>query len=137
MNVTRDVIIDLWPLYESGEASEDTRRLIEEFLNSDQKFAKLIHNSAEQSLRTGALPPLHREREVETLRKTKRLLRLRDYVLCVAVLLTFNPLVIYHATSGDAWVLDHPSLVSGLALAVVIAWSFYFVLKRRLRATGL
>ncbi len=28
-NVTRDVIADLWPLYVAGEASPDTRTLIE------------------------------------------------------------------------------------------------------------
>ena len=30
--ITRDVITDLWPLYESGEASRDTRTIVDEFL---------------------------------------------------------------------------------------------------------
>jgi hypothetical protein len=34
-NVTRDVIIDLWPVYRSGEASTATQRLVEDYLAAD------------------------------------------------------------------------------------------------------
>ena len=42
-NVTRDVIADLWPLYVSGEASADTRGLIEAFI---QRIRSLPGGSA-------------------------------------------------------------------------------------------
>ena len=38
MNVTREVINDLWPIYAAGEASADTRALIEEFLDRDTQY---------------------------------------------------------------------------------------------------
>jgi hypothetical protein len=44
--VTRDVINDLWPLYQSGEASPDTRALVEAFLSENGTFASTIKESA-------------------------------------------------------------------------------------------
>jgi len=42
MKVTRDVITDLWAVYESGEASADTRALVEEFLREDPEHARKL-----------------------------------------------------------------------------------------------
>lgn len=36
---TRDVVVDLWPLYVSGEASADTRALVDAFLAQDPELA--------------------------------------------------------------------------------------------------
>jgi hypothetical protein len=41
MNVTRDVIYDLLPAYFSGDASADTRSLIEEFFLTDPEFGRM------------------------------------------------------------------------------------------------
>lgn len=43
--VTRDVISDLWPLYKAGEASADTKRLVEAFLAQDGDFKTLLKES--------------------------------------------------------------------------------------------
>jgi hypothetical protein len=40
--VTRDVVADLWPLYVSGESSQDTRGLVEAFLREDPEFARKV-----------------------------------------------------------------------------------------------
>lgn len=42
MKVTRDVIADLWPLYDAGEVSADTRALVEAFLAADPAFASQL-----------------------------------------------------------------------------------------------
>src|SRR4029077_7540453 len=42
MNITRDVINDLWPVYAAGEASADTRLLVEEFLRQNPEVAGLL-----------------------------------------------------------------------------------------------
>lgn len=41
MTITRDVIYDLLPGYFAGEASADTRALIDEFLMTDPEFARM------------------------------------------------------------------------------------------------
>ena len=138
MNVTRDVIIDLWPVYESGEASPDTQRLVDQFLGQDLEFARLMRESPTESMRSDTLPPLRREQELETLRKTKRLVRTRDTLFFVAGFLSFTPLTVYDTSWGSGWVIrDHPLLAVALGLAAVAVWGCYFALKKRLSATGL
>ena len=41
MKITRDVVTDLLPLYESGEASPDTRALVEAYFRPDPDFEQL------------------------------------------------------------------------------------------------
>jgi hypothetical protein len=45
MTVTRDVILDVWPLYEAGEVSADTRALVDGFLAGDPEFARLLRRA--------------------------------------------------------------------------------------------
>ena len=42
MNVTRNVIRDLWDLAQSGDAHADSRTLIDEFLAADPAFAATL-----------------------------------------------------------------------------------------------
>ena len=42
MKVTRDVIYDLLPGYFSGDVSPDTRALVDEFLQQDPEFSKML-----------------------------------------------------------------------------------------------
>jgi ferric-dicitrate binding protein FerR (iron transport regulator) len=44
-DITRNVISDLWPLYKSGEASADTKRIVEEFLSQDRDFRTVLEES--------------------------------------------------------------------------------------------
>jgi hypothetical protein len=45
LEVTRDVVSDLWPLYETGEASMDSRTLVDTFLAEDRPFAATLRES--------------------------------------------------------------------------------------------
>ena len=71
MNVTRHVISDLWPIYASGEASADTRALVEAFLATDPSFAATLRESDGLAISCGvpALPPGH---EIAALDRTRR-----------------------------------------------------------------
>jgi len=74
MNVTREVINDLWPVYAADEASADTRALVEEFLRQDPEFAGLLQGCGEEGLLRHVIPTLPPDREAQALRRTKRLL---------------------------------------------------------------
>ncbi len=86
-NVTRDVIADLWPLYVSGEASPDTRTLIESFQREDPEFARILGESATAIPRSEApsLPPDH---ELRTLARVKRKLAGPIWLLQLALVFT-------------------------------------------------
>ena len=58
MKITREVVTDLWPLYLSGEASADTRALVDEFLEQDPDFARLIRgNGTSEILKAVSMEP--------------------------------------------------------------------------------
>jgi hypothetical protein len=68
---SRDVVVDLWPLYVSGEASTDSRALVEAFLAQNPEFAERLREPEMTGLRPSvlALPPDH---ERTTLLRTQR-----------------------------------------------------------------
>lgn len=47
LEVTRDVVNDLWPLCQSGDASADSRQVVVQFLAHDPQFAALLEQSDE------------------------------------------------------------------------------------------
>ena len=44
-DISRDVISDLWPLHQAGEASADSERIIKAFLAEDPTFRTLLEES--------------------------------------------------------------------------------------------
>jgi len=71
MEITRDVILDLLPLYFAGEVSADTRSLIEEYLSSDQELAKFAERSIKLE-QSGEVPiPLTKDHEMKAYEKAK------------------------------------------------------------------
>lgn len=128
MKVTQDVISDLLQLVQSGQASADSRRLVEEFVR-----------------KTPVEPPPQLETEI--LRRTKRLIRLRSWLIGLGVFMLLLPMSSYHRTrtiDGKEvfrmeWLMmrDSPRLAivsSGLGIC---CWIGFFALRRRLRTTAL
>jgi len=73
--VTRDVITDLWPLYTAGEASADTRALIESFLQDDFEFARTLQELARERMPMPEVPKLAPDEELKTLARIRRRIR--------------------------------------------------------------
>lgn len=88
--IPQHVILDLLPLYLANEVSAETRALIEEYLNTDPQLATL----AEQAKRATSLQeipaPLKKETEMESLKKAKRQMVLRNIYMVLALLFTFD-----------------------------------------------
>ena len=138
MKVTRNVVIDLLPLYFSGDASDDTRRLIDDFMTTDPEFAQLAAGTSNAFLEHENLPPISPEIEMQTIKKTKRLVRLRDALFWIAAFLTPTPLAVWNTSWGSGSLIrDYPVLATGLAVVALTTWWCYFALKRRLSSTGL
>ena len=86
MNPTRDIITDLLPLYFSGEASADTRALVEEYFVQDPEFERMARRMAE-SLKALQIAPTDDDEELEkrTLLRTRSELRTKNISLGVVV----------------------------------------------------
>lgn len=89
MKVTRDVILDLLPIYLADEASDDTRRLVEHYLKTDPKLAQLAQRAQETKLPTDIPVPLTEDDEMKAFKKAKRLMIQHNLFLLLAVLFTF------------------------------------------------
>ena len=87
-NVTRDVIVDLWPLYVSGEASKDTVGLVEAFLREDPEFARTLNHDARAPLPGVGLPSLTPDHELKTLARLKRRLAGPIWLMQFALIFT-------------------------------------------------
>ena len=133
MEVTRNMVIDLLPLYESGEASADTRAAIEEFVRRDPSLARLIGRAEEQ---TTAAPAMALERQAVT--RTRQVIRRRAWTLALAVFFTTVPFTFaFHGDTVPFFMFrDEPGSRLFL-LAAVWLWIEYVKLTRRLRRTGI
>jgi hypothetical protein len=138
MNVTRDVITDLWPVYAAGEASADTRALVDDFLRHDPEFARLLQEQGLDNLQLqGKLRPAP-DREAQALRRTKRLLHGWDWLAFLAIL--FSCFAFGRIVSDTSW---DVSPVNFLVMASIAAafWAAFLVrtvwVRRKVyRATG-
>lgn len=138
MKVTRDVVTDLLPLYYSGDASDDTRRLVDDFMRTDPEFTRIANGMSDAYLKHDELPPIRPDLELTTIMKTKKLVWLRDALLWISAFVTMTPFSVWSTSWGSGFLIrDFPLLAMGLGLLAVISWCSYFALQRRLRSTGL
>jgi len=88
LEVTREIVNDLWPLYRSGEASPDSRRLVDAFLAGDRDFAARLRESA----RLTSAVPAHRlspDAELQMLHDARERARMK-MILIGAVIAVFG-----------------------------------------------
>jgi hypothetical protein len=95
MRVTRDVILDLLPLYLAEEASADTKALVREYLEADPELAGIAKESAAMNLSEQAPAPLRKEKEVEAYQEAKHQLNRR--IITLAATIAFSTLGIMAA----------------------------------------
>ena len=92
MEITRDVMLDLMPLYVAGEVSEDSRKLIEAYLEGDEELRKLYECAKKTGLKEvpmSSSPDL----SVEAYEKVNRLMVIRTLVLAVIISGSFLALI--------------------------------------------
>ncbi len=87
MEITKNVILDLLPLYLADEVSADTRALIEEYLETDPELAEIAKQSAAVEL-PGDIPiPLTQEDKMKAYKKSKTIM-IVTIVLLAALMAT-------------------------------------------------
>jgi hypothetical protein len=103
MEITRNVILDLLPLYLSNEASADSSALVEKYLESDPELAEIAKRLATKELPGETPIPLTREDEMEAYKEAKR--KLLERTILLAAITGASVLVI--------------------AVLAIIAWFFF------------
>lgn len=81
MEITRNVIIDLLPIYIEKEASDDTNRLVRDYLETDPQLAEMARETADMKLPDDAPVPLTWEDKMDAYKEAKRLMLVRTIML--------------------------------------------------------
>jgi len=138
MSVTKDVIRDLMPVYAAGEASADTRALVESAVRLDPDLAAMLAALREDA--PALTPPApSRATDLVGVERTKGLLRQRTGFLAAAVVGTLVPFTFaFSGTDLRFFMLRDAPLVAVACLACALSfWIAYGVTVRRLRVRGL
>lgn len=137
MEVTRDVIKDLLPLYVSGEVSADTKTLVEAYLRLDAELARAV--AAARALELPPTPPPPPSGEKATLDATRRLLKQKTDTLVVAILFSVLPFFFTFNSDGITFLVirDKPVVGAAWLFTAAVLWGWHIYLRRRLRVAGL
>ena len=72
MNITRNVILDLLPLYVADEVSADTKALVEKYLETDLELANVTKQLATLEKPKEIPAPISKDVEMIAYRKARR-----------------------------------------------------------------
>jgi hypothetical protein len=139
MNVTREVIVDLLPVYLSGEASPATRSLVEEYMKQDAELAQRVRSQWAENFAKLAPPP---ELELRSLRRTHHLLALQKWLFGIGIGFFATSLSFRfsfengHIQGPHFLFFDDPLAFVGCIAPGLACWIAYFIIRRRLRATA-
>jgi hypothetical protein len=141
MNVTREVILDLLPVYLAGEASPATRALVEEYMKQDPELAQRIRLQWSENfakVAPSALPP---DLELRSLSRTRKLLGLQRWLFALGITFTAISATSQFSFQGGKitqfyfLLRDYP-LEFGACLTLALAcWIAYFSIRRHLRTS--
>jgi anti-sigma factor RsiW len=128
MSITRPVILDLWPAYVSGEASAETRALVDEYLRADPEFARQLR---ENPLAGIAPPPLPPDVATNAFARARR--RLRGFQGLLQLAMIFSGLAFGRIVSDTSWDVSPRNFIITAGIAACF-WIAFFVTLWRMRA---
>lgn len=84
MKITRNIVLDLLPLYIAGEVSDETKIIVESFLETDPSLASMVEHAS--SIGFNEVPiPLSQEEIMETYKKANKMMVIRTLGLAVVI----------------------------------------------------
>jgi hypothetical protein len=98
MQVTRDIVHDLLPVYLAGDASRDTRAVVEAYLAEDPRLREIV-----AAAHVDQPPPVEVPAglEQQTLQRTRRLLGRKTVWLGCALVVSFAPVILRQLWLAD------------------------------------
>ena len=123
MEITRDIILDLLPLYLADEASADSRALVEKFLTTDPQLAKLAERASKVELVADVPMALAKEHELATFAKTKQLLFQQKLFMGLAIFTSLLWIGFRFEEGSVQWLWqDAPALGFGIFVLAALFW---------------
>jgi hypothetical protein len=134
MNITKNIINDLIPLYFANECSADTRALVEEYLQQNPEQGDELRRIINTPV-PGTVPPAKNLDEVRAFRQARRRLRRRSWLMALAIFFSLAPFSSFSADDGRSWwfLRDAPRAALVYAAIGVGFWILYAVERSRSR----
>lgn len=121
MDLHENVILDLLPAVRSGRASDESRRLVEEYLAAHPALACLA----------AQMPTPDPDMELRALQSTRRALRRSTWEKALAILFTLLPLsFVYEEGRVRFLFADYPGLIVGMAVTAAAFWLRAYAKRR-------
>jgi len=131
MNITKDIITDLFPLYLENECSPDTRALVEEYLRQNPEQADALRRVAAVPL-PSPLPAAGNLGEAKSLQEARRRVRRRSWLMALAICFSLTPFSLFIGDGHSWWMLrDAPKSAAIYAVLAAMCWICYAVEHRR------
>lgn len=138
MNVSRDVMIDLLPVYFSGEASEDTKQLLEGYFRENPEFERIARSAATplEALRAAAPIAPEAEKEKKALESVHKEMWRKKVFFGTALFLTLFPLAFFYSNGHFQWLLrENPWEAAVCWSLAAVLWLAHFGRVRRRTAS--
>jgi len=132
MTVTRDVILDLLPLYFAGQVSNDTKTLVDEFLQTDPDFARMS-KQFDTLLQDRGTPSDRDVTERRAFERTRMLLKYRNQTIGMAVAYSLLPFAFVFRGGEITWIMmrDKPVVAAAFAATAIACWIAAWIINRR------
>ena len=92
MEITREVILELLPLYVADEVSEDTRKLVEGYLETDEDLKRLAECAEKTGLKEIPMST-NKELTLEAYEKANKMMVIRTLGLAAIISVSFLALL--------------------------------------------
>lgn len=135
MELPRDVMDDLAVIYLSGEASAETRKLVEGYAAGHADYAAALNAVVPAAVQTAS----EMEGEMKALKRTKEFLLLRTVFLVMAVAFTMSLGLFTFNSEGVTFLLyrDAPGVFWAFTGVAAASWAAWIVMRLELAKTGL
>lgn len=132
MNIDKDIIIDLLPLYFSQEASAATRTLVESYFAEHPEFAAAMRTAQHQPPQIPGTP--RADSGAMAMTRLRQLLRWRASLQAVAIACSLAPFSFIFADGRLSWIMlrDAPGSAVAWGIVAIGAWLAFVVLNRRM-----
>lgn len=124
MDLHDNVILDLLPLVRSGQASNETRALVERYLATHPGLGGI----------DALVPPLDPALEIRALRRARRVVGNATWEKAFALLFTALPFSFVIDSGAPRFVFAaYPGLIVGMAVTAAAFWARYMLFSKRMR----
>jgi hypothetical protein len=126
--------MDLWPLYLAGEASQDTKDLIDLYLKEDKEFADMLAKDDKRNPVKPVAITVPPDLEARSFARTRRCLQDRSVFRILA--LTFTGLGIVRLATDWPFTKTSPMNALGTLTVALIFWIAFFVHRKYLQSAA-